>query len=74
MATKKKPQTKIVWFEPFCCLATLFKSEEKAALAAEEYGRDHGYSCEAVPCNREHINKSGSVQGSGWHVRGVHFH
>jgi len=73
MAGKKK-LCRIVYYEPNCGLATLFKSPEKAEAAAVEYGKAHGYECEAVRCERPHTSRGGQDIGVGWHVRGVRFH
>ena len=67
-------KTRIVYYEPVCGCATLFKSQEKAEAAAAEYSKTHGYECEAVRCERPHTSRSGQYEGVGWHVRGVHFH
>jgi len=67
-------KTTIVYYEPVCACATLFKSQEKAEAATAEYGNAHGYECEAVFCGKDHKHKNGKDAGVGWHVRGVRFH
>lgn len=69
-----KSKCRIVYYEPHCGLATIFKSQERAELAAEEYSKTHGYACEIVRCARPHTSRNGQDEGVGWHVRGVHFH
>jgi len=67
-------KTHIVYFEPVCDLATVFKSQEKAEAAAAEYEKTHGYTMEAVFCGRQHTRRNGAGAGVGWHVRGKYFH
>lgn len=70
-------KTRIVFYS-ICHKATRFRSEEQAAAAAEEYGKEHGYACETFLCNAPHVKEvkvsdDGELievySGGCWHVR-----
>jgi hypothetical protein len=72
MASTKK--TRIRYFDTVCGMATLFKSEQIAIIAAAEESKRRGYQCEIVRCDRDHVLRNGQDEGVGWHIRGVNFH
>lgn len=61
-----KQKTKIVFFD-VCGGATKFTSQELAEEAAEVYGRNAGYRCEAFQCENKCESKR---HGVVYHVRG----
>ena len=68
-------KSNIVFYE-FCGCATLFKSEQKAIVAAAEESKRRGYKCEHFFCEKEHSvsRNNHDNAGVGWHVRSVRWH
>ena len=57
-----------VVFYGYCGKRSVFASQADADKAAEQYSREHGYTCEAFECSK-HTAKSSGNPTMCWHVR-----